>query len=587
MSNEVAFNSLERDDVKITFEEGSGVLGKPTDEEVAQHKKTRLVLVVLFGIIVLTMVVVAVIIIIVSPKCEPKSDEEGSQANQTTDDPVEFHPVWWKNAVIYQIYPRSFFDKSGDGEGDLSGISEKLNHFSNLGVSALLLNPVYDPEDFKAVNKMFGPMEDFDNLLMESHKKGLKVILDFVPNHTSKRHPWFVESSRDKTSAKRDWYVWADGVKGRNGTYTPPNNWINVEGGSAWEYDNTTDQFYLHQFKKDQPDLNLRNEDVIAELKKVLEFWIDKGVDGFRINDVQYFLEDRTLANQTSTPMAKSNLTFDLEGNREILKEFQEVINNGSKHLLIAEVESTSSVQYYGSADILQNVDLITKVNRSGMTLSQGIKNSVVEYMNAVPDGETPNWLIGNLDVVRVGSRLGQDYRNAMNVLLMTLPGAVTAYYGEEIGMLNGANEKTPMQWSDESNAGFTNGKPWQPVPPTFLTLNVKTEKEENSSIYNNYIKLAALRNESSFAIGNVTVVHSDTKVFAFLRNHKDFYYLVVINFGDMWDGDIDGLSGRGTKVFDSEKDTSGTEQVDVNKIKLNPGQAVIVKRTSEKWVFS
>lgn len=145
---------------------------------------------------------------------------------------------------------------------------------------------------------------------------------------------------------------------------------------------------------------------------------------------------------------------IDLEGNREILKEFQEVINNGSKHLLIAEVENTSSVQYYGAADILQNVDLITKVNRSGMTLSQGIKNSVVEYMNAVPDGETPNWLIGNLDVVRVGSRLGQDNRNAMNVLLMTLPGAVTAYYGEEIGMLNGANEKTPMQWSDEPYAG-------------------------------------------------------------------------------------------------------------------------------------
>lgn len=310
MSNEVAFNSLERDDVKITFEEGSGVLGKPTDEEVAQHKKTRLVLVVLFGIIVLTMVVVAVIIIIVSPKCEPKNDAEGSQANQTTDDPVEFHPVWWKNAVIYQIYPRSFFDKSGDGEGDLSGISEKLNHFSNLGVSALLLNPVYDPEDFKAVNKMFGPMEDFDNLLMESHKKGLKVILDFVPNHTSKKHPWFVESSRDKTSAKRDWYVWADGVNGTNGTYTPPNNWINVEGESAWEYDHTTAQFYLHQFKKDQPDLNLRNEEVMVELKKVLEFWIDKGVDGFRINDVQYFLEDQTLANQTSTPMAKNSLTF-------------------------------------------------------------------------------------------------------------------------------------------------------------------------------------------------------------------------------------------------------------------------------------
>lgn len=310
MSSEVAFNNLERDDVKITFEEGSGVLGKPTEEEVAQHKKTRLVLVVLFGIIVLTMVVVAVIIIIVSPRCEAKSVAEGSEANQTNTNQTTGDPLWWKNAVIYQIYPRSFFDTGTDGNGDLSGISEKLNHFSKLGVSALLLNPVYDPEDFKAVNKMFGSMEDFNNLIKESHKKGLKVILDFVPNHTSKKHPWFVESSRDKTNAKRDWYVWADGVKGINGTDTPPNNWISVEGGSPWEYDNTTTQFYFHQFKKDQPDLNLWNEDVKKELKKVLEFWIDQGVDGFRINDVQYFLEDQKLTNQTATPISKSNLTY-------------------------------------------------------------------------------------------------------------------------------------------------------------------------------------------------------------------------------------------------------------------------------------
>lgn len=315
MSNEVAFNSLEKDDGKITFEEPSRIPCKPTEDEVAQHRKTRLVLVVLFGVIVLTMVVVAVIIIILSPRCEPKKVPEDSGKSKADDS-------WWKHGLIYQVYPRSFFDTNKDGNGDLKGITEKLDHFVDLEVDALWLNPIYDSpmadngydvSNYMTINERFGKMEDFDNFLSEAHKKGMKVIMDFVPNHTSEKHPWFEESRKNKTNSKNDWYIWADG-KGENKT-DPPSNWISVFGGSAWEYDDTRKQFYLHQFKKQQPDLNLTNEDVIKELKNVLEFWIKKGVDGFRVDAVQFFLEDEKFQDEPELGnynSSASNLTYDM-----------------------------------------------------------------------------------------------------------------------------------------------------------------------------------------------------------------------------------------------------------------------------------
>ena len=324
MSNEVAFNSLEKDDVKITFEEPSRVPSKPTEKEVKQHRKTRLILVALFGIIVLAMVVVAVIIIIVSPRCEPKKVPDGEdsgksndtlKANETADD------SWWKHAVIYQVYPRSFFDKNNDGDGDLKGITDKLDYFGNLGADALWLNPIYDSpmadggydvSNYTTINKMFGTMEDFEKFLDAAHKKNLKVIMDFIPNHTSEKHPWFVESKASKKSSKRDWYIWRDGVTKDNKT-GPPNNWISVFGGSAWEYDNATQQYYLHQFKKQQPDLNLRNRDVKNELKKVLQFWLGKKVDGFRFDAVQFLLEDDKFQDEPQKPNYNaSDLKYDM-----------------------------------------------------------------------------------------------------------------------------------------------------------------------------------------------------------------------------------------------------------------------------------
>lgn len=310
MSNEVAFNSLEKDDVKIAFDDSPDAPLKPTEKEIAAHRKTRLILVALFGVVVLVLVVVAIVIIAVSPRCSPKTTPAPGKANETDDD------SWWKHAVIYQLYPRSFFDNSGDGNGDLKGISSKLDYFAELGVNALLLNPIYksnggyDVENYTSIDTLFGNMDDFENLLKDAKEKGLKIIMDFIPNHTSKKHPWFEESKKSKTGPKRDWYIWRNGT-GENGT-EPPNNWLSVSGGSAWTYDSASEQFYLHQFKEEQPDLNLRNQEVKDELKKAMKFWLDKGVDGFRFDSVQYYAENDTFEDEpTQAGYNASNPLYD------------------------------------------------------------------------------------------------------------------------------------------------------------------------------------------------------------------------------------------------------------------------------------
>ena len=324
MSNEVEFNSLTKDDVKIKFEDSSGISSKPTDEEVAKHRKTRLILVVLFAIAVVAMVVVAVIIIIVAPQCEKAEEvkEKGNgieKSNATLKGNDTIDENWWKNAVIYQVYPLSFKDSDGNGYGDLKGIAEKMDYFTELGVHALGLSPIYqsptaggyDISNYTAIDKTFGTMDKFEDFLKEAHEKGFKIIMEFVPNHSSDEHPWFEESKKSKDNKFRDYYIWRDGAGA--GKDQPPNNWISVFGGSAWTYDDTTKQYYLHQFHKEQPDLNLRNDEVKEELKKVLKFWLDKGVDGFRVNAAQFLLEDESFNNETKNRNYNmSDLTYDM-----------------------------------------------------------------------------------------------------------------------------------------------------------------------------------------------------------------------------------------------------------------------------------
>ena len=325
MSNEVEFNSLTKDDVKIRFEDPSGIPSQPTQEEVAKHRKTRLILVVLFAIAVVAMVVVAVIIIIVAPQCE-KADKVTEKSNATGNATLKGNDTivenWWKNAVIYQVYPLSFKDSDGDGFGDLKGIAEKMDYLVELGVHALGLSPIYqspmadaaagyDISNHTAIDKKFGTMEDFEDFLKGAHEKGFKIIVEFVPNHSSNEHPWFEGSKKSKDNKFRNYYIWRDGAGAAKDQ--PPNNWISVFGGSAWTYDNTTKQYYLHQFHKEQPDLNLRNDEVKEELKKVLRFWLDKGVDGFRVNAAQFLLESDSFENETErSNYNASDLAYDM-----------------------------------------------------------------------------------------------------------------------------------------------------------------------------------------------------------------------------------------------------------------------------------
>lgn len=336
MSNEVEFNSLTKDDVKIRFEEPSRIPSKPSDAEVAGHKKTRLALVVVFAVVVIAMVAVAVIIIIVAPRCIKEAVPEEKKGNDTLKgNDTATDESWWKSAVIYQVYPRSFKDSNDDGDGDLKGITNKMDYLGDLGVQALWLNPIfqspwadggYDISNYTAIDKMFGTMAEFDDFIKEAHKKGIKVIVGFVPNHTSNKHPWFEASKKSKAKENkfRDYYIWRDGAE-KNGT-KPPNNWISYFGGSAWTYDSTTEQYYLHQFYEGEPDLNLRNEVVKKELKDVLKFWLGKGVDGFRFAGVQFLLEDEKFGDEPTNPNYNASIDLKYDMLRHTLTHGKNII---------------------------------------------------------------------------------------------------------------------------------------------------------------------------------------------------------------------------------------------------------------------
>lgn len=299
MSNAVEFNSAQpNDEIKVKLEP-SRIPDKPSDEEVAKYSKTRLILVVLFGILIIAMVVAAVVIIIVSPKCPAKK--------------LPVDREWFKDEMVYQVDIESLKDTNNDGKGDLKGLLESLDYLNGLGVKILRLGSIYptssdsnDIDDHKAIDDVFGSMEDFEKLVKKAHAKKMKVILDFVPNHTSKKNKWFVDSAKKTDSEKRDWYIWRKTA----------NNWISVTGGSAWTKDDKTGEYYLHQFEEAKPDLNLRNEKVVDELKNVLKFWMDRGVDGFRALDVQYLLEDSKFAdekeNSNYQKLNESGLTYDM-----------------------------------------------------------------------------------------------------------------------------------------------------------------------------------------------------------------------------------------------------------------------------------
>ena len=527
--------------------------------------------------------------------------------------------VWWKSAIIYQCYPRSFQDSNGDGSGDLAGITSRVQYLKDLGVKVVWLNPIfaspqkdngYDISDYTSIDPLYGTLSDFNSLLEALHREGLYLILDFVPNHTSDEHPWFIESRSGVTSAKRDWYVWANPSQDGG----PPNNWQSVFGGSAWSLDNLTGQYYLHQFSDFQPDLNYRNPEVISAMQSVLSFWLDLGVDGFRVDAAKFLLEDPYLRNESVDPSFSNttcnvsipgclynslihNLTTDYPGLHDITRGWRKVLDCYSNKFMVAEAYDPIDivVQYYGTNgdefNFPFNFFLLGNTNWTASAVS-GI---ISTWLDNMPLGAWANWVLGNHDNPRIASKAGLYLARALNVLLLTLPGTPTTYYGEEILMTNvfvppnqtqdvyqGRDvERTPMQWDGGLNAGFTSGSPWLPLATNYTTFNVMNESLSNTSMLALYKQLASLRQEFISFAYSLDSVEANVLSFHRYDSSSSVDYLVVINFAsESSTVAIKSPSLHPQLLLSSMLDKSGP--VDLSNLSLRGGEALIIKGTQK-----
>ncbi len=509
---------------------------------------------------------------------------------------------WWKESVVYQIYPRSFHDSNGDGIGDLQGIIQKLDYLKKLGIDVIWLSPVYDSpnddngydiRDYHEIMDEFGTMEDFDELLEESHKRNIKIVMDLVVNHTSDEHEWFIESRSSKDSPKRDYYIWRKGKA--NGQ--PPTNWEAAFSGSAWKYDEATDEYYLHMFSQKQPDLNWENPAVRADVYQMMRWWLDKGIDGFRMDVINLISKDLSMPEREPDPGKEFVSAFEFHANGPRIHEFlQEMNKEVLAHYDIMTVGETPGVS-------VEQAKLYTGEDRNELNMVFQFEHMGI---GDGPDGKWSNlpwkltelkqilskWQYGlentgwnslywnNHDQPRVVSRFGNDkeYREKSAKMLATLlhgmKGTPYIYQGEEIGMTNiqfpsiddyrdielinwynerlsqghnkedlmeaiyargRDNARTPMQWNNEKHAGFTTGEPWLSVNPNYQDINVEKALDDANSIFYYYQKLISLRKqEKIFTHGNYQLLlEDDEAIFAYTRTYQQEKLVVVCNFTD------------------------------------------------------
>jgi alpha-glucosidase len=474
--------------------------------------------------------------------------------------------LWWQRGVIYQIYPRSFADSNGDGIGDLRGIASRLDYLSKvLGIDAIWLSPHYpspqddfgyDVADYCGVDPMYGTLADFDHLVDEAHLRGVKVIVDFVPNHSSSAHPWFVESSSSIESPKRDWYLWRD-LKADGSL---PNNWVSFFGGPSWELDTKTGQSYLHSFLVSQPDLNWRNPEVEAAMLDALRFWMDRGVDGFRIDVAQLIMKDPLLRDNPPAKMIDpTSYKFNAEwaatehihdvAHEDIHSAFRKIrstLNEYPDRFTVGEIHEwdwSRWASYFGKGDELHMpfnfAPLVAGID------PEKLREVAVSMERSLPPGSWPNWVAGNHDEKRIATRLGWEQSRAMAVLLLTLRGTPTLYYGDELGMvetdipaplqkdpygrrvpgLGRDGCRTPMHWSPGKNAGFSpeeTSTTWLPVHPDHERYNVESELGDPGSHLELYRRLLRLRrSEPALHAGDVEILQSPTEVLAYRRTHN------------------------------------------------------------------
>ena len=491
--------------------------------------------------------------------------------------------LWWQTGVVYQIYPRSYQDSNGDGIGDLPGITQRLSYLSDtLGIDAVWLSPIYpspmhdfgyDVADYIDIHPLFGTLADFDKLLKETHERGMKLILDLVPNHTSYEHPWFIESRSSLDNPKRDWYLWHDPASDGG----PPNNWLSHFGGPAWTYDEGTKQYYLHQFVKQQPDLNYRNPEVVTAILDVMRFWLDRGVDGFRVDVIGLMMKDPFFRDEPPNPAWDSVKPFDslkhiytanLPEVHDLIRQMRAVLDSYDDRMMVGEtyLPNDMLMAYYGSADMLEchlpfNFQLIT-----ARWNAAGVRKMVDDYEAVLPPDAWPNWVLGNHDQHRLATRVGPDQARVANMLLLTLRGTPTCYYGDELGMENvpippekiqdppavnqpeiahivGRDpERTPMQWDDSPNAGFSAPDIkdlWLPLAPNYKEVNVANQQEDPRSFLNYFRKLLACRKSTpALQIGGYRSINPESaeaqeNCFVFERQSGDQRVIVALNFSN------------------------------------------------------
>jgi len=492
-------------------------------------------------------------------------------------------PEWWRHAVIYEIYPRSFQDSNGDGVGDIKGITSRLDYLHDLGIDAIWITPMYpspgidygyDISDYTAIDPLYGTMADFDNLVSEAKKRNIRVIMDFVINHTSDQHPWFVESRSSRDNPKRDWYIWRDG-KGETATSPgePPNNWQSWFGHSAWQWDEKTRQYYYHYFYVQQPDLNWRNPEVHKAMDGVLDFWMKRGVAGFRIDAVSRLFEDPNLHDDPYLPGRNAygdrniqhKYTDDLPEVHEVLKEVRHVVDQYPGNPVLVTEADEPNVQalakMYGNGDEVQlPMDFqIADVNELS---ARRFRELFSEIENNSAHGQ-PEYFFSNHDQPRQWDRYGDGAHNdqiakLMAVLELTTRGTPQMYYGEELGMRTTPpariedvhdpigkigwpkekgrdGERTPMQWDAAPEAGFTTaGKPWLPIPPSSEQYNVESESKDPNSILNCYKKLLSLRKtDPALRDGAQIGIGNDPYVFMYVRVVPGHTVVVALNMSN------------------------------------------------------
>lgn len=478
---------------------------------------------------------------------------------------------WWKTGVVYQIYPRSFKDSNGDGVGDLKGIRSSLYYLQDLGIKAIWISPFYpspmadfgyDISNYTGIDPLFGTMEDFDLLLQDIHQREMKLILDLVPNHTSDEHPWFLDSRSSREHPKRDWYIWEDPAEDGG----PPNNWLSVFGGSAWELDEETGQYYYHAFHKKQPDLNWRNSEVQQAMFDVMEFWLKKGVDGFRVDVMWHMIKDQQLRDNPINPQFQPGdfpyhkhlpvFSTDQPEVHQIVRKMRQVIDKYDQRLLIGEIYLPihKLVTYYGEEGSGAHLPFNFQLLQVPWDAHQ-IEALIDEYEAALPRDAWPNWVLGNHDKSRIASRVGEKQAKVAMMLLLTLRGTPTLYYGDEIGMedvsipqekahdpqeVNFSEkghgrdpERTPMQWDDSRFAGFSTVEPWLPVMKNLKGVNVQAQRDDTGSFLSLTRRLIQIRNrEKALYAGEYAPIPSEKDLLSYMRTSGEKQFLIVLNLG-------------------------------------------------------